>query len=60
MYNIHVRSQQTKRQPEDSSRLFTLISENFAALFLTMEQNHKDEVYIVSWRQTVCEQYLHK
>ena len=44
---IYMHSHQTKPQPEDSSRLFTLISENFAALFLTMERNHKDEVYIV-------------
>lgn len=38
---------QPKPEPEELSRLFTLISENFTALFYTSEQKHKDEVFIV-------------
>ena len=38
---------QSKPQPEDVSRLFTAISENFTTLFHILEQKHKDEIFVV-------------
>lgn len=53
---------QPKPEPQELSRLFSLISENFTSLILILEQKHKDEIIIVSLPKHVYTQsifYIH-